>query len=44
METFAKLFPIIEKNLRNIVLKEDTVQWHRKTIADPSSLLSVCQL
>ena len=40
LETFAELFPVIVKSLRDIALKEDTVQWNRKTIADASGLLS----
>ena len=39
VETFAELFPVIVKSLRDMTLKGDTVQCNRKTIADANDLL-----
>ena len=43
VETFAEFFPVIVKSLRGIVLKEDTVQWNRETVADTNGLLSAVE-
>jgi len=43
LQTFAELFPVIIKSLRDIALKKDTVQWDRKTIADANGLLSAIE-
>jgi len=40
VETFAELFPVIIKSLRDIALKEDTAQCNCKTVADAHGLLS----
>ena len=43
LETFVDLFLVILKSISGIALKENTVQWNRKIIADANGLLSAME-